>query len=68
MTTRAAILGCLAGLFGAILPGWISGGSLMAGLEAASFPGSIPTLMPFVGALAGSGLVSLAIAVATPKR
>ena len=59
MTTRAAILGCLAGVIGAILPGWLAGGSLIAGLEAASFPGGIPTLMPFVGALAGSGLVSL---------
>jgi len=68
MTTRAAILGCLAGLFGAILPGWITGGSLMAGLEAASFPGSIPTLMPFVGALVGSGLVSVVIATTTRKR
>ncbi|MEP4465042.1 MAG: sodium:solute symporter, partial [Marinobacter alexandrii] len=66
MTTAAAILGGLAGLLGAILPGWIAGGSVMAGLEAASFPGSIPTLMPFVGALVGSGLVSLAFALSSP--
>ncbi|MBW4933558.1 sodium:solute symporter family transporter [Marinobacter sp. F4206] len=66
MTTTAAIFGGLAGLLGAVLPGWIAGGSVMAGLEAASFPGSIPTLMPFVGALAGSGLVSLGIALARP--
>lgn len=66
MTTTAAILGGLAGLLGAILPGWIAGGSVMAGLEAASFPGSIPTLMPFVGALVGSGLVSLAFALSSP--
>ncbi|AOY87361.1 sodium:solute symporter [Marinobacter salinus] len=68
MTTTAAILGGLAGLTGAILPGWISGGSLIAGLEAASFPGSIPTLMPFVGALVGSGLVSVIIASSRPRR
>ena len=68
MTTRAAILGCLAGLLGAILPGWVSGGSFIAGLEAASFPGSIPTLMPFVGAMVGSGVVSLLVALASPKR
>ena len=68
MNTRAAILGCLAGVLGAILPGWLSGGTGMAGLEAASFPGSIPTLMPFVGALAGSGLISLMVAITCPKR
>ncbi|WP_286220013.1 sodium:solute symporter [Marinobacter apostichopi] len=68
MSTTAAILGGLAGLLGAILPGWIAGGSVMAGLEAASFPGSIPTLMPFVGALVGSGLVSVAFALTRPKN
>lgn len=68
MTTTAAILGGLAGLLGAILPGWIAGGSMVAGLEAASFPGSIPTLMPFVGALMGSGLTSVAIALTRPRR
>lgn len=68
MTTTAAILGGLAGLLGAILPGWIAGGSVLAGLEAASFPGSIPTLMPFVGALVGSGLVSVAFALARSKN
>lgn len=68
MSTRAAILGCVAGLIGAVLPGWFSGGSLLAGLQAASFPGGIPTLMPFVGALVGSGLVSLLMAAFAPRR
>lgn len=68
MSNRAAILGCLAGLIGAVLPGWTSGGTVMAGLQAASFPGGIPTLMPFVGALAGSGLVSLLVALLRPRR
>ncbi|HET8848829.1 MAG TPA: hypothetical protein VFM78_02995, partial [Marinobacter sp.] len=67
MSTRAAILGCVAGLIGAVLPGWFSGGSLLAGLQAASFPGGIPTLMPFVGALVGSGLVSLLMAAFAPR-
>jgi solute:Na+ symporter, SSS family len=66
MTTQAAVLGGLAGLAGAIAPGWIAGGSLVAGLEAASFPGAIPTLWPFVGALAASALVSLALALLNP--
>jgi Na+/proline symporter len=68
MTTRAAVCGGLAGLVGAIAPGWISGGSLITGLQAASFPGAIPTLWPFVGALAASALVSFMLAVAAGKR
>ncbi|TGN41393.1 sodium:solute symporter family transporter [Marinobacter confluentis] len=68
MTTQAAVLGGLAGLVGAIAPGWITGGSLMAGLEAASFPGAIPTLWPFVGALTASAAVSLVLALAGGKR
>ncbi|HKK55633.1 sodium:solute symporter family transporter [Marinobacter sp.] len=68
MTTRAAVCGGLAGLTGAVVPGWISGGSLLAGLEAASFPGAIPTLWPFVGALTASALVSLLLAVLAGNR
>ncbi|MDI9245732.1 sodium:solute symporter [Marinobacter sp. CHS3-4] len=67
MTTQAAVLGGIAGLLGAVAPGWISGGSLLAGLEAASFPGAIPTLWPFVGALLSSAIVSVLIAKLTSK-
>lgn len=68
MTARAAVCGGLAGLVGAIAPGWITGGTLAAGLEAASFPGAIPTLWPFVGALTASALVSLVVAVAASRQ
>ncbi len=68
MTTTAAVFGGLAGLAGAIVPGWVTGGSLMAGLQAASFPGGIPTLAPFLGALAASTVVSLAIALARRRH
>jgi SSS family solute:Na+ symporter len=61
MTTTAAVFGGLAGLAGAVIPGWVTGGSLTAGLLAASFPGGIPTLAPFLGALAASAVVSVAI-------
>lgn len=67
MGSTAAIAGCLAGLFGAVLPGWVSGGSLSAGLLGASFPGAIPTLGPFLGALLASSLVSLVIALLRPR-
>lgn len=69
MTTAAAIAGALAGLAGAVIPGWLAGGSLGAGIAAASFPGGVPTLGPFAGALAASTLTSLALAViGGPKR
>ncbi len=66
MTPRAAMAGSLAGLLGAVVPGWVGQGSLSAGLLAASFPGSIPTLAPFLGALVASTAVSLALAWARP--
>ncbi|MEX0606236.1 MAG: sodium:solute symporter [Marinobacter sp.] len=66
MTTKAAITGALAGLLGAVLPGWAAGGNLMSGLVVASFPGGIPTLGPFAGALAASAVVSLLVVLVTP--
>ncbi|WP_311065026.1 sodium:solute symporter [Halomonas sp. DWK9] len=68
MTPLAAISGGLAGFVGAVLPGWVSQGSLMAGITAASFPGSIPTLGPFVGALLLSSAVSVLMAFAIARR
>lgn len=63
MTTMAAICGTLAGLVGAVLPGWYSSGLLQGGLEAASFPGGVPTLAPFAGALIASSFVSVVVAL-----
>ncbi|MEX2474195.1 MAG: sodium:solute symporter, partial [Marinobacter sp.] len=62
MSTFAAVCGGLAGLMGAVLPGWYTGGTLTAGLYAASFPGAIPTLAPFLGALVCSAGVSILLA------
>jgi Na+/proline symporter len=59
MSTAAAIGGGIAGLLGAVLPGWTASGSLAAGLMAATFPAGIPTLGPFLGALFASSLVSI---------
>lgn len=63
MGAKAALAGAVAGLAGAVLPGAVTGGSLAAGLVAASFPGSIPTLAPFAGALLASSVVSVALAL-----
>ncbi|WP_235039965.1 sodium:solute symporter [Vreelandella profundi] len=68
MTPIAAVGGGVAGLLGAILPGWLSQGSFSAGVVAASFPGSIPTLGPFLGALTISTLVSVVLAYAIKKQ
>ncbi|MEH6564258.1 MAG: sodium:solute symporter [Halopseudomonas sp.] len=68
MTPAAAIAGALAGLIGALLPGWFSTGSLLQGLLIASFPGGVPSLGPFLGALLASALVSLAVALLIPRN
>ncbi len=68
MTPVAAVAGGMAGMLGAVLPGWMIQGSLAAGVLAASFPGSVPTLPPFLGALVVSTLVSLAVATAAPHK
>ena len=61
------VAGAVAGLLGAVLPGWVSGGSLSAGLLAASFPTSVPTLAPFAGALLASTGVSLLLVWRKPQ-
>jgi Na+/proline symporter len=68
MTPRAAVVGSVAGLVGAVLPGWISSGSVTAGLLAASFPTGIPTLAPFLGALVASSAASIVLAWGRPAR
>jgi Na+/proline symporter len=68
MTPLAAISGGLAGFLGAVLPGWLSQGSISAGVIAATFPNSVPTLGPFVGALLLSTVVSVMLATVSTKR
>ncbi|ATJ81595.1 sodium:solute symporter [Halomonas beimenensis] len=62
MSAPAALAGGMAGLLGAVLPGWLASGRLADGLLAASFPGGVPTLPPFLGALVASTLVALLVA------
>ncbi|TBW49838.1 sodium:solute symporter [Marinobacter halodurans] len=66
MTTTAAVAGAVAGLIGAVLPDWIATGSAIGGLHAASFPGGVPTLAPFLGALAASAVVSVGLGLLHP--
>ena len=67
MTPLAAIAGSVAGLIGAVLPGWVASASLSQGILIASFPGGVPSLGPFVGALLASTLVSLLVASLAPR-
>ena len=67
-TGPAAMVGAVAGLVGAIAPGWITGGSLSAGIEAATFPGAIPTLAPFLWSLLSSAALTFAIARLSDRR
>jgi len=68
MSASGAVWGGVGGLAGAVAAGWITSGSLQAGLVAASFPGGEPTLGPFAGALLVSIAVSLVIAAVAPRR
>lgn len=58
-TPRAAIAGAAAGPLGAILPLWITTGSLAETIRRVTFEGAIPTLAPFLGALVASAAVTI---------
>lgn len=62
-TPAGAIAGAAAGLLGAVLPGLVMTGSLRAAVGAATFPGAVPTLPPFAGALVLSALVTVAVSL-----
>lgn len=66
MSAAGAASGGAAGLLGAVVPGWIGSGSVEAGIVAASFPGGVPTLGPFAGALLASLAVSVLVAAFLP--
>lgn len=68
MSAAGAVAGGLAGVVGAVVPGWIGTGSLRAGILAASFPDSVPTLGPFAGALLASLAVSVLVAALWPGK
>jgi len=68
MSAAGAMAGGIAGLVGAVLPGWAGSGSLATGIVTASFPDSVPTLGPFAGALLASTAVSLLVAAVMPAK
>lgn len=66
-TSAGALAGAVAGLAGAVLPGWLATGSLAEGVGLATFPGAVPTLPPFLGALLASTTVALVVSLAAGK-
>lgn len=63
-TPAGAMAGGVAGLVGAVLPGWISTKSLSEGAWLATFPDAVPTLAPFAGALIASTVAALGVSLA----
>ncbi|MBW3576339.1 MAG: sodium:solute symporter [Actinobacteria bacterium] len=59
-TAGAALAGAVAGLVGAVAPGWVTTGSLVEGAVVATFPQGVPTLPPFAGAVLASSAVAVA--------
>ncbi|MQA85817.1 MAG: sodium:solute symporter [Streptosporangiales bacterium] len=62
-TVAGALAGSLAGLAGAIVPGWVATGSAARGVLLATFPGGVPTLPPFLGALLASAVITVVVSL-----
>ena len=62
-TATGALAGSVAGLIGAVAPGIVSSGSFAEGIERATFPGAVPTLPPFLGALLASTVVAVVVSL-----
>jgi solute:Na+ symporter, SSS family len=67
VTPAGALSGAVAGLVGAVLPGLVSTGSVSRAVELATFPGGVPTLPPFLGALLLSAATTLAVSLVSPQ-
>lgn len=62
-TLAGSLVGSVAGLLGAVLPGWITTGSVADGTRLATFPDGVPTLDPFLGALLASTAVAVVVSL-----
>ena len=62
-TAAGALSGAVAGVLGAILPGLVTTGSFVEAVRGATFPGGVPTLPPFLGAVAASTVVAVAVSL-----
>jgi SSS family solute:Na+ symporter len=66
-TTAAVIAGAGAGLLGALAVSWAATGSWSGTLAAVTFPDAVPTLPPFAGAVLASGIVTVAVSLASRR-
>lgn len=62
-TVAGALAGSLAGLAGAIVPNWVATGSASQAVWLATFPGAVPTLPPFLGAVLASAAVTVIVSL-----
>jgi SSS family solute:Na+ symporter len=67
-TSASTLAGALAGLAGGALPGLLETGSLVEGVRLATFPGTIPTMPPFLGAVLASTAVATAVMLVAPRK
>ncbi|CAN5202712.1 hypothetical protein BH20ACT9_BH20ACT9_14740 [soil metagenome] len=67
-TPAGALAGALAGLAGAVAPGIVATGSIAEGVLGATFPDAVPTLPPFLGAVAASTAVAVAVSLTGRRR
>ncbi|CAN5675020.1 hypothetical protein BH24ACT15_BH24ACT15_23510 [soil metagenome] len=67
-TTTGALAGAAAGLVGAVLPSLATSGSLASAITTATFPGAVPSLPPFAGALFLSAIVTLTVSLWGRRR
>jgi solute:Na+ symporter, SSS family len=65
-TTAGVVAGALGGVAGSLLGGAAVGGASGA-LLAVTFPGSVPTLPPFAGALVGGGVATVVVSLVTAR-
>lgn len=66
-TTAAVVTGALAGLVGAFAGGWLAAGTFAGAVDAVTFPTSVPTYPPFLGALVASTVVTVGVSLAADR-
>lgn len=62
-TNAGAVAGSIAGLIGAVAPGWITEGTLSDGVLLATFPDGVPTLPPFLWSIIASTVVAVGVSL-----
>jgi solute:Na+ symporter, SSS family len=62
-TTAGVVVGAMGGLTGAFVGGWLEAGTFAGTLGAVLFTDTVPTLLPFAGALTLSAMATVAVSL-----